>query len=730
MALINLSDVAQVSLSISDESLGQGASISYSYLPDLAGVPTAAIDDIVVVDADSRRLYKGLVKQIRHTLSSEAVTVECDGCENFIDGQVWEAVNLFYNAPEPICYAPRVDQTIQDFFTQEYVGVVTTWFTGYTLPASLADLLLPEMTTARKGFMTCLKEILARYPFANFVIEYSGDDVFPVGQLVLIDTRVARSTHALAVGTASPRVLDFDVTLNASECASTVRIFARGHFVERLEWLQPDWDATQEVVYEENVVVAIPETVDGTSRLPDGHIFIRDLDLFAKEIPVVRPSGVDGHVGASHRIFVGADYIVNTETGEISFLRPEDGADWWWVNGETGTVIKTLGGAVWGLEATLYRRPIAYNNYHMTDGGYFLATQYYHVAEAAYRNYHTEYPIADLRLIRETKQQDGAPVTVLRKSPDVLTLYVPRFVTSRAIYEEDPVKTPNEDGFFGTPSPADYSLWYQVFNNARLQLKTAVAPELLPGIIDVAMPEFLALMMVPYGDAAASRDDIRGFYTETAAGASFEEGTVCVRLSQPQLISIPEWYKKVNDSDTPPLPNMIPDWVTWPILVRYTSWHDIVEERTSLNGLGRVYSGVVNSLIRYDDSTGAVLDTLIDNTPELASYADDFADFMNTPVWEGTATVHIDYDALDGRWVIPYRIGDTITLTGSVSPTLTAFVGLVNGIDYSRMFEGVVTLSFGRRAPRRNPFLPRPAVAADIEDDSFSGPDAGGLQTL
>lgn len=756
MATYYLDQIPTAEIDLTQEAMGEGPTLAFHYLPDLAGESTVAIDDIIILDAaNNRRLYKGVVRFIEHSLGSEQVQVFCDSASSLIDGQVWEAVNEYYNTEDPVCLPTLVDQTIQDFFTLEFVGEVANWFTGYDIPASIQDLVLPGLTTTRKGFMSCLSDILQKYPFIRFVIEYgSANTLFPVGELVLIDTRASRASHTLQVGGVSPDVLDFSLSQNARETAQSVRVFARGHFIERYEWLQPDWaGGSKELVLEENVTIDPPRSEGGSIHLPEGHTFIRGLRLDAVGIDTQYPPGV-GVISQVTRLWPGADYEINCETGEIRFLVPEEGEDWWWVHENLGSIKKSVGGS-WGpfsnLEDTLWRRPIAYNNNHLNPSGYFQSTQYYRLADDPYRAYVTEYPIADLRL-EEVEEEEDDPETPgetiwvkkIRKSPESITVFTPKFVSERTIFEQDTGKTPDDQGFFGDPSAADHTAWQAVITNSRDHLKQPVDPTVLEGYVKSHPTEQLAILMTPkfLEGIIPPLQEIKRFYEKGNAGVSFEEGTICVKLSQPQLLSVPEWFTQPNESQIQLAPDLKTDWITWPILVRYTSWHEVVEERTNTYGAGRVFTAVAHSALRYDVSTaGSSPETLVDTIeysnhtaplpyPSLSDYADDLSAHLDVLVWEGNIVVHLDYDSIEGRWEVPFKVGDTVSLTGEVSGSLTTFNGLVNGLDYRRINSGVLTIQVGRVEPKIHPLQVRQPIRADIEGDNLTGPDLPGLQQL
>ena len=758
MATYFLDQIPTAEIDLTHEAMSEGPGLAFHYLPDMAGVSTVAIDDIIIIDAAlSRRLYKGVVRTIEHSLSSEQVQVFCDSAASLIDGQVWDAVNEYYNMEDPICLPSLVEQTIADFFTIEFVGDVANWFTSYTIPASIADLQLPALATTRKGFMTCLKDILAKYPFIQFVVEYSPDHnaLFPVGGLILLDTRAARSTHALAVGGATPRVLDFSLTQNGRDTAETVRVFARGHFVERFEFLQPDWaGGSRELIREENISIDGPTAEGGSIHLPEGHTFIRNLRLWsAGGIEIQQPPG-HSIIGDTFRLWPGADYEINCETGEIRFLVPEDGEDWWWVHMNLGYVKETVGGSFGpfsNLEGAFYRRPIAFDNNHMKPTGFFFATQYDRIADDPYRTYTTEYPIADLRLEEVEVEEDdpdtpGETIWVkkIRKAPESITVFTPKYITEHSIFEEDDTKTPDAQGFFGDPTSAEHTAWKAVVTASRDHLKQPVDPSILEGYVKSHPVEQLAFLMTPkfLGGVVPAFDEVVRFYNEGDSGVTFEEGTVCVKLSKRQLISIPQWFDQPNQSRVQLAPGLRTDWATWPILVRYTSWHEVLEQRTNTRGSGRVYTAVANSSLRYDISTKGVtpevlVDTIAYSThtgllpePTLADYATELAAFLDDIYWEGSVVVHLDYDSVEDRWSVPYKVGDTITLTGNVSGVLTTFVGLINGLDYRNINGGTLTLTIGRREPLLHPLQRRQPRRTDIEGDNLTGPDLAGLQQL
>ncbi len=682
------------------------------------------------------------MKRIEYTLGIEQVKVVCEGVDQMVDGQPWDAVNNYYNFPEPPCGTSEEGVTLKQFFDTEYVGDVTTWFTGVTIPVSLEDVLLPEITTIRKGFLTVVQEIVKPYPYINFVIEFStANTTFPVGQLVLLDLRAARSTHSLQVGGVSPEVVDLSVGRTIQTTAKDIRVFARGKFMERYELLTPDWDPSEEEIdFTDNAGVLLSNPVDEenpTLQFPEGHEFIREAQIFADNVDYVGPPGT-GTITNSYRIFPGADFIINVETGEVTLLRPEEGDDWWWVNRETGAVRKTVSSNTLGnLEGTLWRRPVTYDNAHMADEARFRCVHYTYMGERPYRHYLTKFPIADLRIEAfeeaEIDTASGLPtghtITKYRKLPNSIDIYIPKVAQERFLFEEDDTRTVDAFGFFGNPVDEDVAEWRSKLraNNASLGLATGQDPNDEP---DQEIPEIRAHMLFPVTSDPPELDEVLRYYSLTETGVEFEEGTRCVKLGKRQVVSVPPVYEEQWDKVNEANPDIYTDWATWSVLAHYTSWEEIVEERTNVLGEGRVYTGVANSIFSYCRGLrGDTPEVVFDNTDELPAFADEVASYFGSEVWEGTVTVPVILNGVSDKFEVPFKIGDTVTLTGETPGALATFVGYINSLDYSRMdSEHVVTVGFGAKRPKKNPYLPVRPFAVDIEGDEFTGPDAGGLQ--
>ena len=726
MALISLDQLKEAGLALGAESMGKGADLTFVYNPDLAGGDYVSVDDIVVIDAaDSRRLYKGLVKRITHNLEAETVSVQCEGIDQMIDGQTWESVVDFYNVEDPSCYSAKSDQTIGDFFAIEFVNQVAVWFNSIVLPGALASLKMPALTTVRKGFMTVVQEIVKKYPYLQWVIEYTQDNtIFPAGNLVFFDTRTGRTARSLSVGGSDPDVKNFTVSESVQDTASSIKVFARGHFIERYEYLQPDWEPEEELQRQELVEIAPPEDANGSIKLPDGHQFIRNLQLFVQNATRISP-GTPAGLSGNYRLYPGADYTINVETGEIVFLSAEDGEEWWWVNEETGMVLSGLTGSQ--VTNARLRRPVACENNHIGPNTFYLALQYDKMGDRCYRRYTTEYPIADLRVV-EAKNEDDEDI--FKVFDDSVTIYAPRVSKERYLFEQDASKIPDGAGSYGSPSAADRTAWQDRIEGGRAALKSSVDVAIDEGKVN-AIKLHLAHMQFPVSGLTPTEQQVRRWFVEADTGISFEEGTRCIELGKRQVVSVPAVYDRVWDSSTQANPAVYTDWATWPVLARYTSWHEVVEERTNVLGQGREVSAVANSILKYERSLGGIEpEVVIDTTDQLSAYADDLASFYGEVTWEGSMEVFVEWNAAQSRWEVPYRVGDRVTLSGEVSDALSSFSGIINSIDYSEMGNGTITLNFGRRTAISNPWSVPEQIAVDIEGDDLTGPDVAGLQTL
>lgn len=748
MAIFN--DVPELVSNGVSERLATGASASFELRADLFGQNSIDLEEVLVVKVVGRGVFKGVVEEVAHNLEGESVTISCIGVDQYIDSQPWEAANAYYNTQETPCGESLQDVTLEDFFNEEFVGDVADWFSSYVLPNSIKDLLVPAVTTLKKGFMTVLQEILAPYPYVKWVIEFDdAEQIFPVGELVLIDLRAGRSSHAIPVGGATGIVTSMSVQRTAKECAKHIEIHARGRFVERFELLTPDWKFEDERIYSGDTPIFIegPTGDDGTIKLPPGFDFHYDIWLYAEDIDLTRPQGV-GSTARQTRMWPGADYEINMETGEIRFMRPETGESWWWVNDETGVIVPQSFnnyGPFSNLSNTSLRRPVAYNNAHAdSDVRYFFFA--YYMGEDPYRTYRTSKPIADFRIRQETQEIDGETVTTYRRLPTSFEIFIPkaiaegRYEIQKRAEESRTFASLTESGitgdFLGSPDSGAQNLWRDAIaqvNNAIAAFNDRQDPELLDPI---SSPDMRANMLWPRITNLQDVDEkeILRFFSVSSGSASFDEGTTCVRLSERQLMADPLWYDLAKQhavlgslTTTDPIEA---DWYTWPVLARYTSWEDIVEERTTSFGGERYYRGVVNSVFKYEDATNKDSDgtsaTVFDNSASLVGVADDSADFFGTPYWTGSVTVLISFNPDTGEWTSPYRVGDTVTFTGGGAP---GFLGLINEISYD--LENMrVTLGFGRREPRVNPFLPRSDYPVDIEGDSLTGTGKAGLSPL
>jgi hypothetical protein len=755
MPTYDLSTMANVKVALGSEAMGNSADFSFSYLPDLAGEDTIKQDDLVYYDAHGRRLYKGLVKRIEHSLTDESVTAKCEAADRFIDGQLWEPVYDYYNDLEAPSCADRAvyGKTIQDFFTTEFTNRVSEegspkqWFTSVTIAASVQDLPLPPMTTLGKGFITCIQNIFSAYPYIRYVIEFDATtNLFPVGTLTLFDARVGRSSHSLTVGAAGKQVVDLNVSQTIEDCAEEIRVHARGKFVERYELLRPNWNPAEERILEQDIIIDKPDEENGSSRLPEGHEFIWEIQLWAQNATYYPPPGV-GVFADSYRLFPGADFKINIETGEILWLHPDEGEDWWWVNRENGTIKKTVAGANalgWGdLNDSLYRRPFTYNNEHIKEGVYILAGQYYRLGERAYRCYKTKYPIADFRIERHevdeidpnTGLKTGQRVDEYRRMETEVEIFIPKVATERFMFEEPPEdQVVSFDDIWPAPTGTDRENWNAWFT--QINQTFAIDPEEDPSEEDQeGLPEIEAWMLFPRVDLSDERSILRWF-VKSGTGVSFEPGTKCADLGQRQLVSVPEVYEKVHDQWYSANPPVGTNFCTWAVLARYVSWEEYFVERTNTLGLGRRYTGVMDSVFSYDQlyRRPAIEEeeerVQFDNIADLDSIADDVAEFYGTEDWEGTITVSVSLNTVSKKWIIPYKVGDVVTLTGNVSAGLAGFQGLIRQITYQDMNAGIIALEFGKMEPRKNPYAPPYKKQVDLVGDHTYGPDQGGLQDM
>jgi hypothetical protein len=740
----DLSTLSVTRIEQSDINARNRGELAFSYVPDLAGGTSVAQDDMVIFSIHNRNIYKGIVKKITHSLKSEEVKVTCQSVDNFVNGQTWVPKNRFYNRLEQTCESYPIDQTLQQFITAEYQGEVATWFNSITVAATLQDLIIPATSTYRRGFLEVLDSVLKPFPFASWRIDFTDDTtgVFPVGDLVIYDLRYGLTPYILKVGSTDGTVTSLEVTESVENCAEEITVFARGRFVERLELLRPNWFRSEEEIWIDDVYIAMPDDENGTSKLPEGHEFIQDITIYAENTPYHAPPGV-GVITNNYRLWQGADYKINAEDGTIVWLKPEEGGKWWWVNAQTGQVAQSVSEALMGnLQGSLYRRPVAYANGHLTENAVARAS-YFHIGERPYRAYTTLKPIVDMRLF--TAEEDeidegsglptGGKVTRFRKAPSSFDIYIPTIALERFVIETKDEVELTDTGLLAPVTQAARDLFTETYRQVQLALNAVTTPEEAE---DLTLPEINAWQLYPpYG----SVDDVLKWFSLAQTDAKFEEGTNCLLLGQRQLLSIPEWIEDPNgmngsnlDAVQEATRPVRTGWATWAVLAHYTAWEEYKVTRTNTIGAGREARIVANSAFSYTNSatyglqeTGEILYDNKDNY--LDPLADAIRDFYAIRDWVGSVSVAVPLN-ISGKYEIPYNVGDKCTLSGALNPSLAAFNGIIRSIRLDSLDEGIVTLEFGKMPPRMNPFTGRPDSAADIEGEDYTGEGAAGLELL
>lgn len=742
--LIDLSTFADTSISLGSSNSRIRGELTFSYVPDLAGGTYVSQDDTVIFSCHERCLFKGLVKEVKHSLSSEKVEVVVQSADNFLNCQKWEAVQKWYNKVDQTCETYPIDTTLQEFITSEFVNDVATWLSSITVASTIQDLIIPEVNTDRRGFLETLEAVLAPFPFITWRIDFNTNPVlFPIGTMLIFDLRDGTGTSfALPVGNTNGIVKSADVRETIAECAEKVYAYARGRFVERLEILTPNWSPSEEEITIENQYLQPPRTETDKTSLPQGHEFIQEFEMWVENAQMYPPEGV-GVFSDNWRLWHGADFKINGETGEIDWLKPDDGNDWWWVNRETGQIASSVSQTVLGnLEGSFWRRPVMYEN-ELLQENVRLRANYKRIGDRPYRNYKTSLPIYDLRLLPVEENEidpgsgfeTGDTITLFRKAPNSLDIYIPKVAAQRFVLETSADVTLDFRGVIEGPSDLMREQWDQLFFDYNKLLGNIPQDQPAP---DTTLPKVKANMLWP---TATTVDEVLRWFTKAQSDASFAEGTKCCVMGSRQLIAIPEWADQPNgfggttidaiQEATRPLRF---GWATWAVLAHYTSWEELYIERTNTIGKGRTARAVAHSSFAYSNraAVGLITDEEIvyDNTETyLTDLADMMQEFYGTPDWDGKVEVMLTLNA-DTKWECPYNIGDTCSLSGAVSAGLASFLGVIRSINFDNIDQGYVSLDFGRRPPKLDPFLARPDIPVDIEGDSQTGPGTAGLAVL
>jgi len=731
----------------------------------------AHLDKTVLRQIDGVVLFKGLVKNHSGmTLTSESVNFVCEACENFIDSQEWLRAWDYYNTPGLLCNErewkvtgenyrlPKLSDFLSAEIDPEEVEGGIKFFSDIIYPDSIGNLPMPALTTLKKGFFSVFLEAIAPYQHIKWHIEYNSDTaLFPCGKLILRDMsekavypQSSFDLYTAMVGGESGKVLDLAADYDISETCEKTRIFARGRLVERYEVLTPSWASSDESIYVLSEKIGAPLDPKDNIQLPPNATFVTDLNLWIHGIS--NYSLLDSNIAAAGRLrlWQGADYRVNVETGEIEFMRLEDDSSfgWWWVDDETGQVY-TDGSSPQNFGGSNLRRPIAYENVHATPGVYYEC-EYTHIGRMAYRKYKTRWPIMDFRLVRSTipdPNDNTLTVNVLAQSPTSFEAYIPKVAAQRFNIDQD--TTVNSFGdIFAEPGEDDRNVWQVGLNKANTALSDGIetVQELEEnekfkadydeentrrkdfGLPDLPLlPRIKANLLFPAGvSTAINRDDVTRFYVESSGGAQFEEGGNCVILSTPQLMALPEWYDTPNASPLGVNDPFSIAWMTWTVVAHYTSWTQYVVEKPSPSGYGkgRVYRGMVPSIFQYTDATkSSGPEVIFDNLLDIDGVADATAEYFGNPAWHGSVGLALDISS--GSPVIPVALGDVLVIDGKCLPPIKGLTSVVVQIDYSSVDEAKISVTFGKTAPPKNPFVSRKTPGLVLEGESGSVGSSG-----
>lgn len=691
MAVIELNALPQGAIKNGSLNMGTQNDLSFVYVSALHDESPVAVDDIVILKkwnpATSSQdiIYKGIVRKCPRGLSNEEFLVECVGAEFALESQPWEAVNFSYN-DIGTCGARAIDQTIEQALQFEFNENATgpqDWFTDIVFPSSVGDLLCSATVTYQKSFLTFINDLIALYPNVKWTIEYdiTATTLFPIGKLILIDTSAGRTTRTLQVGGASPDVVDHKIVSDATETAENIQCYGRGEFTERQEILVPDWEPEDELI-----------PVSYSFDAPDtrGKLSYLRFQIGMKElssVPVITML-VDEYGPTPITLHYMKDFSINFELGAIHWLESA-----YWINQDTGVMSSDINGAAPGASPP-WRRLAAFNGNHLNKE---VTISYTLMGPDCFRRYRTAYPVADLRLAMTTVPDPANPgdaiVTGIMKEP-VLECYTPMIELAAR----------TETNFPGHIAKK-YTPTNPVVNRATQDTLGNTSFETIgPGGVQ-------PLNLI---------DDSYCVPTDTPG---YQEGSKCIYFETRQLgMRMPTFWP---DGYTPPTP-----WFTWDVAIIYTSWENLVQTRTGSAGLGLYARSVFNSVIKYTNIEG---DVVQDNSAKLVTVADRLEEYYGAPNWTGTIQVHLAKHAGTKLPIIPFNVGDKILLAGEIDSDIsTNFVGIVAAMDISAVLTdtALLTLTISRREPKRNPFVQRPAGFVDAEALAMKPSDVFGLQKL
>lgn len=698
MAYLELADTPENIIKSCSRALDLGAELAFSPASALGDGDPYPVDTVVSYSGSDRPIFKGVVTKASRTVGDESVTYTCRSADQYLEGLPWVPKHTDYNVwPIPLCSKTKTDATIGDFVTQECSNdsangfttqVVPGWFTEVVVPDSIKDLLAGSTTTHQKSFLNSLRGALSPYPFIKLVIEFSAvvsDSIFPVGKLVLVDTRAGSRTVNLEVGGESSAILNqpsFEV--ETSESAETVNIYGRGLLVEREEILEPAWDQSN-LTFTRAVNLSTP-ALDATGKYSQSFMRFASQVIFNSE-PVIRVGGV--------RAFPQADYTIDTRSGVVSWVFDR----LYYVDSVTGELSNYLGAPAPGK-----RTPLAYGN--PTLSGATITMEFEALNPEAFRKYKTSRPISLTKMARglvADPLNNGSWVEDAVESPEgPVYCAIPASLISvvegdeRLVVGSAEIHTEAEwaaiDDSLRTPrGGSSPTLTYQLVRG-RATLVAASGPDAAyyrPELYDPSKPAV----------GPVFTEESTFCLSQTTSDFEVVEGGRCIMFSQPQAAAVWRTVKNSDGSFT-----NVRGFQSWEVACRYTSWSELKETRTSTLGKFRTYNGVLESAFKYVNTEGTVIKDLSSSLVEAADAAKQYSD---TPNATGNLEVGCTWDSEALRWVVPVSVGDRVSLSGSVSTVITSLTFIVNSVDYSPLDEGgYVKVSLGRKEPRKNPFLP------------------------
>lgn len=650
--------------------VGSG-SIGFGYNPEMSLTiqnalfdGAVAVDDIVLYKINTSQIvYKGIVRKIQRSLSGESVTVSVYAAETVLASREWEAVMGAYNK-EIICTNRLMNATFQQLVDTEFVGIPTTWFTDIVVPPTVGALQVAPIETLQMAFIDLLAQALSIYENVQWYIDYSTGSAtaaLPIGRLVFVDTSVGTGPVAITVGGATPNVIDANVSEDYSHCAAVLNIYGGGDFVEKDEVLVPGWKVEDETLRKLLVIPAPSQAeLDSVTEVPTTYI----------------PWGYDiiGLVSATAKInnidvtlVYGADFWMDMAKGVLA---------WNMYNGYVDPVTKqiTAGGGSPGS-----RQLIAHVE-GFADCEVTLDIVY--TGPDCYRLYHVSEPIANKR-VRLSKQEDPT------NPGDIIDLPT----------EQDTVI----EAFTPVPSyeDTDYEKWYETRGDPPVLLE------------HLAKLRKVTDYKIYWDERNPQYASGKGFGIPIGSPA-FEQSRKCVRFDQQQLMQIVPFWTEITEDEPPDEPGRTVQFYTWPIMCRYTAWRDLLQVRTGVAGTEYIGRFVFEEQYKYTMFDGSVLVNLTDKLSELA---DQTQAYFGRASWEGSIEIvaPLTVSGLYRTATLAIKLGDALTLTGSVGPALAGFYGIVNQIDLTSLESGSASLGLGPRQPIRNPFEEKPPTYVDRE---------------